>query len=442
MGTSFRPYEPDQALLLPPVLSEWLSEDHLAYFVSDTVDQLDLSAFYERYDGDGRRRQPYEPRMMVKLLIYAYATGVFSSRRIARRLEVDVAFRVLAAGNFPAHRTICEFRLQHLQEFQDLFVRLVQLAQELGLIKLGTLAIDGSKLKANASKHKAMSYGRMKEEEQRLAREIAALTARASAEDAEEDARYGADRRGDEIPAELARRQTRLEQIREAKQRLEQRQQAEDRARGREPGDDQRRGGPGTKRFGRACGVPEDRKQENFTDPDSRIMKSGGGFEQCYNAQIAVDGESQLIVASDVCQVISDAPHLLPMYDAAKRNVKLKPRRVLADAGYRSEAGLRGLERRRVRGYVALGREGRASRRVLGQDLQATRRMERNLKSERGKRWYRKRKWMVEPPFGWIKSVLGFRQFGLRGQGKVRGEWSLVCLGMNLRRMATQVSWC
>lgn len=217
MPTTFRPYEPDQALILPPSLRDWLATDHLVFFVSDTIDQLDLSAFYGRYEGDGRRKQPYEPRMMVKVLVYAYATGTFSSRKIARKLEEDVAFRVLAAGNFPAHRTIAEFRRQHLKEFEALFVQVVTLARELKMIRLGTLAIDGSKVRANASKHKAMSYGRMKDEERRLRGEIKGLLERADAIDEEEDAEYGSDRRGDELPEELARRETRLEKIRAAK---------------------------------------------------------------------------------------------------------------------------------------------------------------------------------------------------------------------------------
>ena len=221
MSTTFRPYLPEQSLLLPPDVREWLPEGHLAHHVSDLVDGLDLTAFYAPYEGDGRRNTPYDPRMMVKVLLYGYATGVFSSRRIARKLEEDVGFRVLAAGNFPQHRTLCEFRRRHLADFQALFVEVVRLAQELGLARLGKLSIDGTKVRANASKRKAMSYDRMQEEERRLESEVEALLRQADAVDEAEDARLGAEVRGDDLPAELGRREARLAAIREAKARLE-----------------------------------------------------------------------------------------------------------------------------------------------------------------------------------------------------------------------------
>ena len=236
MPTRFRSYQPDQALLLPPSLRDWLPEGHIANHVSDLVDGLDLSVFYERYEGDGRRKSPYEPRMMVKLLLYGYATGVFSSRKIARKLEEDVAFRVLAADNFPSHRTICEFRRRHLGDFRKLFVEVVGLARELGLVRFGKLSIDGTKVRANASKRKAMSYGRMRREERRLSEEIEGLLLRARETDAAEDARFGEALRGDELPEELRRREDRLAAIRAAKERLESRQREVDAARGREPG--------------------------------------------------------------------------------------------------------------------------------------------------------------------------------------------------------------
>mgnify|MGYP005818638303 CR=1 FL=1 len=235
MPTTYRSYDPDQLLLLPASLKEWLPEQHLAYFVSDAVDALDLKAFHARYEGDGRRRQPFDPSMMVKVLVYAYASGVFSSRKIAGRLDEDVAFRVLGAGNFPAHRTLREFRQLHLAEFSALFVQIVQLAREAGLVKLGRIGIDGTKIKANASKRKAMSYGRMLEQEQRLKAEIADLMKRAEVQDAQEDAQFGADQRGDELPDELARREQRLKVIQAAKARLEARQREQDQKEGRTP---------------------------------------------------------------------------------------------------------------------------------------------------------------------------------------------------------------
>jgi len=242
MPTSFLPYEPNETFLLPPSPSEWLPENHLVYFVGDIIDRLDLQKFYARYEGDGRRNQPYDPAMLVKVLVYGYATGVFSSRKLARKLYEDVAFRVLGAGNFPSHRTICEFRVKHLVELKELFVAVARLAQELGLVKLGTVALDGTKVKAHASKHKAMSYGRMKEQEQKLKQEIEALLERARVTDAQEDAQGAGDQGEEPLPEELQRRQERLGKIDAAKARLEERQAQADRERGRHPDDEQRRG--------------------------------------------------------------------------------------------------------------------------------------------------------------------------------------------------------
>jgi len=442
MPTSFRAYVPEQTLLLPPSLTEWLPQGHLAYFISDTIEELDLSALYERYEGDGRRNQPYDPRMMLKVLVYAYATGTFSSRRIARKLEEDVAFRVLGAENYPAHRTISEFRLQNLREVESLFMQVVRLAREVGLVKLGTIAIDGTKIKANASRHKAMSHGRMVKEEERLRREIHGLTQRASQQDIKEDGLYGAECRGDEIPAELARRNERLARIKAARERLEARQAEEDTRAGRKPGDDEDRptGKPGRK-FKRHFGEVPDKKQDNFTDPESRIMKASHGFDQCYNAQAAVDAQSQIIVAIEVSNEASDAGRLVPMLDAVEAMVGEQPTRVLADAGYRSEANLQTLEARGIDGYVALGREGKERADGVGDDLEATMRMKRKLATKGGRARYRRRKCVAEPPFGWIKSCLGFRRFSLRGLAKVGPEWSLMGLAMNLRRMNQQMEW-
>ena len=305
MSTTFRPYVPEQSLLLPPDVREWLPEGHLAHHISDLVEGLDLTAFYAPYEGDGRRNAPYSPRMMVKVLLYAYATGVFSSRRIAKKLEEDVAFRVLAAGNFPQHRTICEFRRRHPADFKRLFVEVVGLARELGLARFGKLSIDGTKVRANASKRKAMSYGRMQEEERRLAGEVDALLRSADETDVAEDVRLGPAVRGDELPAELRRREDRLAAIRAAQARLEAAQRAADAARGRQPG--RTRNPKGGRPYKRAYGEPDEKSQSNFTDPESGIMKTGNeGFQQCYNAQAAVDAEHQLLVATDVTANASD----------------------------------------------------------------------------------------------------------------------------------------
>lgn len=438
MSTSYRPYHPDQPYLLPPDPREWLAEDHLAYFVSDTVDALDLSAFYAPYEGDGRRKQPYEPAMMLKVLIYGYATGVFSSRGLARKLRDDVAFRVLAAGNYPAHRTLCEFRKRHLADFEGIFVQVVGIAREVGLVKLGSVAIDGSKVKANASKHKAMSYGRMQQEEARLRKEIRSLTKRAEKTDAQEDQRFGPEFTGDELPAEVSRRESRLAVIRAAKERLESRQRSSDRERGRHEDDDQRPPGGRRARYKRPFGEPDEKAQENFTDPDSRIMKTEGGFSQCYNGQLVVDGESRLAVAAGVTQSASDNGQLVRMLEQVERNGEQLPRKVLADAGYGSEDNLAWLADKGIDGYVAQGREGKNAG-ATTKPLRA--KMAEKLKTKRGQETYRKRKHIGEPPFGWLKSVLGFRSFSLRGLDKVAGEWNLVTLALNLRRMAGQVVW-
>jgi transposase len=435
MPTSFLPYEPEQNFLLPPSPSEWLPENHLVYFVMEIIDRLDLQIFYARYEGDGRRNQPYDPAMLVKVVVYAYATGVFSSRKIARKLYEDVAFRVLGAGNFPAHRTICDFRLRHLPELKELFVQVVRLARELGLVKLGTIALDGTKVKANASKHKAMSYGRMKEQEQKLKQEIEELLERARTTDAQEDARLGSDQTDEQLPAELQRREVRLAKIQAAKTRLEQRQAEADRERGRHRDDGQRRGGGAGRPFKHPFGEPDDKAQDNFTDPESRIMKMGKAFEQCYNAQAAVDGHTQFIIADGLTNNAADNDELVPMIEAVKNNLGQLPKRALADAGYRSEQAFGKLEEKRVEALVALGREGKDRPPLDPEEYPASARMAERLASPEGQAHYRRRKVIVEPVFGWIKHILGFRQFSLRGVTKVKGEWSLVCLAMNLRRM-------
>jgi transposase len=421
--------------LLPPSLWEWLPENHLAYFVSEIIDRLDLQKFYVCYEGDGRRNQPYDPALLVKVLVYGYAVGVFSSRKMARKLYEDVAFRILGAGNFPSHRTICDFRLRHLPELKELFIQVAQLARELGLVKLGTLALDGTKVKANASKHKAMSYGRMKEQERKLKQEIEALLERARSIDAQEDVQFGVDQAEQDLPMELQRRQERLAKIETAKARLEARQAEADRERGRHPDDEQRRGDGAGRPFKHPFGVPDDKAQDNFTDPQSRIMKMGGSFEQCYNAQAAVDGESQLIIANGLTNNAADNGELLPMVEAVKDNLGELPKRALADSGYRSEQAFVGLEEKGVEGLVALGREGKDQAAIDPQRYPATARMVERLAGAEGQAHYRRRKAIVEPVFGWVKHVMGFRQFSLRGLTKVKGEWSLVCLAINLRRM-------
>jgi transposase len=428
MAANYLPYEPQQMLLLPEAIQDWLPEGHLAHFISDTVDTLDLRAFHARYDKDGPRNQPFHPAMMVKVLVYGYATGVFSSRKIARKLHEDVAFRVLAAGNFPAHRTIRDFRAFHLKELSDLFVQVVRLAREMGLVKLGTIAVDGTKVKANASRHKAMSYGHMRKAEAELKAQIEALMKRAQQADEAEKNEPELD-----IPAEIARREQRLAAIEEARRRLEQRQREAELERGRAP-DEPPRGG----RYKRAFGVPEDKAQDNFTDPDSRIMKrAGGGFDASYNAQTAVDEQAHIIVAAELTNCGSDAGELPVMLQAVEDNLGALPEQVLADTGYKAEAVFEGLADSGCELVVAVGREGKDPLRFDPVRSPHTAAMAAKLQTEQGKAAYRRRKWIAEPPNGWIKNVLGFRQFSLRGLHRVRAEWKLVCMALNLRRMAT-----
>ncbi len=434
MPTRFRPYQPEQGLLLPPDLRDWLPEGHLAHHAGDLVDGLDLTPFYAPCEGDGRRKSPYEPRMMLKVLIYGYATGVFSSRGLARKLEEDVAFRVLAAGNFPSHRTLCEFRRRHLPDFQRLFVEAVRLAAETGVAGFGKLAIDGTKVRANASKRKAMSCARMREEERRLRGEVEALVSRARETDAAEDARFGEAFRGDGLPEELRRREDRLAAVRSAKERLEARQREADDARGRKPG--MKRNPKGGRPCKRDYGEPDGKAQENFTDPESRIMKtSSEGFQQCYNAQVAVEGANRLIVATGVSANAGDQGRMVPLVDGVEAAHGTRPGTVPADAGYCNEADLAALEARGVDGYVALGREGKRQVEADAEKHPAKARMAEKLATEAGRAQYAQRKWRAEAPIGWIKEALGFRRFSLRGLNEVRGEWDLVCLALNVKRM-------
>ena len=437
MPASYIPYVPDQDFLLPPSMREWLPEGHLAYFISDTVDTLDLAAFHSRYDKGGPRNQPFHPAMMVKVLLYGYATGVFSSRKIATKLHEDVAFRVLAAGNEPAHRTIRDFRAFHLKELSELFVQVVKLAREMGLVKLGTIAVDGTKVKANASRHKAMSYAHMLKTQAQLKKEMDALLERARQADEAERNLPEVD-----IPVEIARREDRLVAIAAARERLEKRQREADLERGRDQDDDRRPRGKDGKpkggRYKREFGKPEDSAQENFTDGDSRIMKrAGGGFDPAYNAQLATDETAHIIVAAELTNNASDAAELPKVLKAIQDNLGQLPKQALADTGYRSEAVFEQLAQGPTELVVALGREGKQQLKFDAQRNPRSAEMAARLQSEEGQAAYRKRKWIAEPPNGWIKNVLGFRQFSMRGLHRVDAEWKLICTALNLRRMCT-----
>lgn len=430
MGKSYRPYYPDEELLLPPSLRDWLPENHLAYFVSDVVDHLDLSAMDAVYRNEKRGQPPYDPQMMTKVLMYGYCVGVFSSRRIERRLVEDIAFRVLAAGNQPNFRTISDFRKIHLKTLEGLFEQVLKISLEAGAMKIGRVALDGTKVKANASKHKAMSYDRMQEKEKQLREEVKQLLEQAEAADVEEDSRYGKDRRGDELPSELQRRQTRLKKIRDAKRALEARAREKAAADGADP----------------KQARPKDKDQYNFTDPESRIMMGSDGFVQAYNAQAAVEPEMQLIVGQTVTAASNDKEQLLPMMETVEQQSGQRPEQVLADSGYCSEKNLEELDsdespERRVVGYIATERQRHGEykepcpRGRLAKGASRVDRMRRKLKTKVGKAVYAARKAIVEPVFGQIKQARGFRQFLLRGIEKVRGEWSLVCLTHNILKL-------
>ena len=429
MTKTYLPYDPDQQLLLPQALQEWLPEDHLAYFISDVADQLDLSEITARYAGERRGGPPYHPRMMVKVLLYAYCVGVPSSRRIAQRLHEDIAFRVLAANNTPDFRTISDFRKDHLAALSGLFLQVLLLCQREGLVKLGHVALDGTKVRANASKHQAMSYQRMKEKEEQLQGEVDELLRRAQEVDEEEDRRYGKDKHGDELPEELAFREGRLERIREAMAALEAEAQAaaeEADAAGREH-----------------SGVPEDKAQRNFTDPESRIMPGPGGrnFLQAYNCQAVVDHEHQVIIAARATNLTSDKQQAVVMIAETIDNVGRVPREVSADAGYYSAQAVADLQVLGVDPFIATEktRHGHkpppAPRGRIPKHLSPRDRMHRKLQTKRGRQRYALRMSTVEPVFGQIKQGRGFRQFRLRGLAKVQGEWSLICTGHNLLKL-------
>lgn len=425
MAKTFRPYEPDQQLLLPPSLQDWVPQGHLARLVSDVVDTLDLSAIEDSYDEE-RGYPPYHPTMMVKLLVYGYCTGVYSSRRVAGKLQDSVAFRFLAAGNEPDFRTISDFRKRHGQALAGLFDQVLEMCREAGLVKLGRVAIDGTKIKANASKHKAMSYGRMKQKESEARRLAKEWLRRAEQADAEEDRLYGRDLRGDELPPELANRESRLKKIREAKAALE----AEARRKAEVEGKDPKQA------------KPPDKAQYNFTDPESRIQKTSDGFVQGYNAQVAVDDEFQIIVSQDVTPTAPDVNQLVPTVERIEDKLGTKPEQVLADAGYWSEENVRALETQGIEPFIATekmkhGPPQVAPRGRPPQGMTLRERMARKLRTKRGRRIYARRKVLAEPVIGQIKQARGFRQFLRRGVHKVKQEWALVCLAHNLCKLHT-----
>jgi transposase len=456
MGKSFRADELNQSLLFPPSLHDWLPDNHLARFVADVVNALDLEAIYSSYsEKDGRGMSAYAPAMMVRVLLYGYATGVYSSRKMQSKTYDDVAFRFLSADEHPDHSTLAEFRKRHLTALAGLFLQALQLCAKAGLVKLGHVAIDGTKIKASASKHKAMSYGRMSETEQRLQQEVEALLKQAEATDAAEDALYGKDKRGDELPDELSRRESRLKKIQQAKAELEkeaaekagqERAAAEAKLAARKEKEEK----TGKKQRGREPQIPapeqaqpDAKAQRNFTDPESRIMPDGankGSFLQGYNAQAAVDATAQVIVAAEITQQANDSRQLIPMLEQVKANMGRKPDAVSADAGYWSEANATDASVTGIDLHIATGRVKHGETIATGSEPPpepATPKqiMQHKLRTEAGHAVYKMRKAIVEPVFGQIKEQRGFRRFSLRGLEKVRAEWKLVCATANLLKL-------
>lgn len=447
MTKVFRPYSLDQRLLLPPDLREWLPEDDLAWFISDTVDELDLSAILHAYEtADGRGQPPYHPALMVKLLLYAYCVGQPSSRKIEQATHRDVAFRVLAGDQHPDHDSIAAFRKRHLDALAALFIQVLRLCHATGLVTLGHVALDGTKIRANASKHKAMSYARMEETERRLQDEVRRLLDEAERVDTAEDAQYGRGRRGDELPAELARRETRLAKIRAAKAALEQEARAAaaraaEAAREKLAAREQRRGSA----KGGLPHVPDPeharpdaKAQRNFTDPDSRIMKDSTtkSFTQAYNAQAAVDAERQVIVACGLSQSAADTAAFVPMLTQVQNQMGRAPGIVTADAGYFSEANVVAPALAHTAVYVPPDRMSHGGRAHIARPAHAVAEaMRAKLRTPSGAAIYRRRKTIVEPVFGQIKEARRFRRFSLRGLGNVTAEWALVCLTHNLLKL-------
>jgi transposase len=436
----FKEYNPDQLFLLPQDMRGWLPEGHLAWFVSDVVDRLELREMMDEYLHLAGGRPGFHPSMMVKLLLYAYCVGVASSRQIERKTYEDVAFRVLAAGYHPDHTAIAKFRGRHLRSLSEFFVQVLMLAKQMGLVKLGHVALDGTKIKANASKHKSMSYERMSKRLDELRAEVGELLRRAEATDKVEDKKYGRGVRGDDIPHELRFKQSRIEKIEEAKAALEKQVREEATESGRFDDNDNGAGGPGSET---RAGRPRPKQQRNFTDPESRIMRDGAtkSFDQGYNAQAGVDCASQIIVSADVTQDANDKQQLVPQVEQIEENLGEIPDRVLADSGYFSTDNVEYVDGNFMEAFICRERTKHSEkvepppRGRIPNDMSVVDRMCRKLKTKAGKAIYSKRKESVEAVFGQIKQARRFRQFLLRGLEKVKAEWRLICLGHNLLKM-------
>ena len=441
MSKSFRPWRIDETQLLPASVQDFVGKDHLARLVVSLVrEQLSLAEISASYSGE-KGQPPYHPAMMTALLLHSYCSGIYSSRRIAKACRERTDFLMIVALDPPDFRTVSEFRRRHLAALSGLFTQILRLCEKAGLVKLGHVALDGTKIQANASKHKAMSYERMTRREKELAAEVARWLAAAEAADAAEDRAYGTDKSGDELPGWVADKEKRLAKIREAKAALEAEAKAAAAAKARaEAAAEETRRAAGRKKPGKkakpSSGAPDGKAQRNFSDPESRILKSKDGFVQAYNAQAAVDGTAQVIVAHGLTNCQSDQDQLAPRLDDIQAHLGRRPKEVSADAGYCSEANFAALAERDITGYVAVARAkhpGEAKRQPLGPLTQA---MQRRLKRGGWRSRYRLRKQIVEPVFGQIKAARGFRQFLMRGIEKVTAEWAMICTAHNLLKLA------
>jgi transposase len=438
MGKTFRGWNVSQRFLLPPSVQELVPPGHLAHFIRETVcEALDLSAIVGAYVEE-RGYPPYDPTMMTALLPYAYCQGVYSARRIARACEERVDFMAVTAMQRPDFRTVSDFRKRHLSALGGLFGQVLGLCQQTGMVKLGHVALDGTKMKANASKRKAMSYGRMKKTEPELAAEIAEWFARADEADDAEDREHG-DRRGDELPDWVVNKELRRQKLQSAMAELE----AQAKAKAAKKSDDDPKpptgGKPKTKKNAKPKDEPKEQAQLNFTDGDSKIMKTSDGFIQGYNCQIAVDVGAQVIVAHDLVSAQNDAPLLVSMLDQITSNTGQRPEELSADYGYCSTANLRAIRRRKIRGYIATGRQHhgeKSPKRRREESGGLWKKMRQKLKRGGHRSRYRLRKQTVEPVFGHIKEARGFRRFLLRGLKKVPHEWALACTAHNLLKLA------
>lgn len=441
MSKHFRPWKIDEVQFLPPSVQDYVPKKHLSRLIVSLVrESLDLSGIIGSYTS-GLGQPPFDPGLMTALLLHGYANGLYSSRRIAKAARERADFMMIVAGDPPDFRTISEFRKRHLEALAGLFVQVLRLAEKAGLVKLGHVALDGTKIKANASKHKAMSYERMKKREAELKAEVDRWLAAAEAADTEEDKRLGS-KRGDEMPDWVADKAKRLEKIREAKAALEAEAKAaaaeEERRRAEA---EKKRIAEGGKQNGRTpeppSAEPDPKAQRNFTDPESRVLLTKDGYIQGWNAQAAVDGTAQVIVAHNLTPSMSDQSQLAQLVDGVAANLGRRPKEVSADSGYLSEANLAALDERGVAAYIATGRAkhpGEMKRKIGGPLTQA---MRLKLKRAGWRSRYRLRKQIVEPVFGQIKQARGFRQFLLRGFVKVRAEWALICTAHNLAKLAT-----